>query len=50
MDLSQRAIQTNEKHLSNFKLVFEMLAENRKFWQKKKNKKKTFKRIARRDY
>ena len=39
MDSSQRAIQTNEEHLSNFKLVFEILPENRKFWQKKKKKK-----------
>ena len=28
MDLSQRALQTNVKLFSNFKLVFEFLAEN----------------------
>ena len=34
MDLSQRALQTTEELFSNFKLVFEILAENRKFWPK----------------
>ena len=28
MDLSQQALQTREKFSSNFKFVFEMLAEN----------------------
>ena len=31
MELSQRVLQTNEKLLLNFKLFFEILAENRKF-------------------
>ena len=30
MDISQRALQMNEKLFPNFKLVFEILAENRK--------------------
>ena len=34
MDLSQRALQTNEKIFSNFKLVFKILAKNRKVWPK----------------
>ena len=40
MDSFQRALWTNEKLFSNFKLVFEILAENRKI----------FKRIARHEY
>ena len=32
MDLSQRALQTNEKLF--YKLVFKILAENQKFWSK----------------
>ena len=30
MDLFSRALQTNEKHFSNFKFVFRSLTENRK--------------------
>ena len=30
MDLSQRALQTNESFFSNFKLVFKIFAENQK--------------------
>ena len=40
MDSSQRALQTNGKIFSNFDLVFEFLAEKRKF----------SKRIVRREY
>ena len=40
MDLSRRALQTIGKLFSNFKFVFEFLAENRKI----------FKRIARCEY
>ena len=32
MDLSQRALQTNEKLFQNFKLVFEIFAENREIY------------------
>ena len=32
MDLSQQALQTNEKLFSNFKLVLEILAENQKIF------------------
>ena len=47
MDLSQRALQIDEKIFSNSILVFEILAENRKFWPKNK---KIFKRLAMREY
>ena len=40
MDLSYQTLQTNEKLFSNFKLVFEIFAENQKI----------LKRIARREY
>ena len=40
MDLSQQALQTNEKFFSNFEFVFESLTENHKF----------FKRMARHEY
>ena len=40
MDLSQRALQTNEKLFSNFEFVFELIAEKRKI----------FKQIARLEY
>ena len=40
MDSCEQALQTNEKLFSYFKLVFKILAENRKI----------FKRIARREY
>ena len=40
MDLSQRALQTNEKLFSSFKSVFEFLTENQKI----------FKRIVSREY
>ena len=32
MDLTRRALQTNEKLFRNFKFVFELLAENRKIF------------------
>ena len=33
MDLSQRALQTNEKLFLNFKLVFEILDRNQKIFK-----------------
>ena len=46
MDLSQRALQTNGKLFSNFKLVFLILVKKQKFYPKTE----FFKRIVRREY
>ena len=34
MDLSRPALRTNAKHFSNFEFIFELLAENRKIFER----------------